>query len=152
MCQCYRTSNSMLPFVKVKLTQSSSTPKNPCLHCWLTFLQNLTAEDLKERWCDFVIENGHVPESVRHKLIFFVQVGIPGFPTRSSYWLVLAAAKVETIAPGGSVLGCAHLLTALFWSLHLRKARSGVTKKDIMIIFSLMTSKLLPSIKIMVWI
>jgi len=27
-CQCYKASNSVLPFVKVMLTQSSSTPEN----------------------------------------------------------------------------------------------------------------------------
>ena len=59
----YKASDSVLSFVKAKLTQSSSPPKNPCLLCWLASPSQVLAdthgivkdENLKELCCDFVI-------------------------------------------------------------------------------------------------
>ena len=74
-------------------------------------------EDLKEQWCDFVIENGWFPELVRQKLISSIQVGISGSPVRSSYVLQLlffGVEKVETLATGGTAPGIAIFLTVPF--------------------------------------
>jgi len=50
-----KASNLVLPFVKMMFIQSSSAPINSTL---LFLLGNAKEEDLKELWCDFVIEKG----------------------------------------------------------------------------------------------
>ena len=63
-----KASTSVLPFMKVTLTRSSSTPKNPSLLSLVGFtvvcsyrisLGNMKDEGLKELWCDLSLKKAN---------------------------------------------------------------------------------------------
>ena len=160
MSQHYKAWPSVLPFVKVTLTRSSSAPKNPSLLQWLVSLSYVLTESPWGRgrrrmkvWKNYGVichRKGLIFWiSETQTLVFFLQVGISGSPGGSSYYTVAALGCSKSIGPNTN-RNCSGFcnLSGNIFSLHLDV---GVVNNDVIIRWSLMVSKLSPSIKIIVW-
>ena len=113
MCQCCKAWTSVLPFMKVMLTQSSSTLKNTSLLHWLVSLSYFCIESpwrtrRMKTWKSYgvICHSNFLNQWDTSSCIS--QVGISGSPVRSSYvllLLLLAVSKVEAPAQTGTAPG-----------------------------------------------